>query len=198
MSIDTTSGVLRGDNAARYRLVVSVATNACSTRGVIVVVDDVYLTSEMIHTASLLHDDVLDHAESRRGKPSVNVRWDARRSTFGGDYILAVGSQLLAAIGNPDVVQILSQVGHLPGRYPVLTCSTVGSWLCPKYRMPMINVHSTALLVVYGIEHTQNIDFSLIRLFVALVFSWHVTCICLKQGCGAVTFWRLRLRLHYN
>lgn len=70
----------------------------------------VAIISEMIHTASLLHDDVLDHAESRRGKPSVNVRWDARRSTFGGDYILAVGSRLLAAIGNPDVVQILSQV----------------------------------------------------------------------------------------
>jgi geranylgeranyl pyrophosphate synthase len=64
----------------------------------------------MIHTASLLHDDVLDHAETRRGKPSVNVRWDARRSTFAGDYILAIGSKLLAAIGNPDVVQILSQV----------------------------------------------------------------------------------------
>ena len=64
----------------------------------------------MIHTASLLHDDVLDHAETRRGKPSVNVRWDARRSTFAGDYILAVGSRLLAAIRNPDVVEILSQV----------------------------------------------------------------------------------------
>lgn len=42
----------------------------------------VAVVSEMIHTASLLHDDVLDHAQIRRGKPSINARWDARRSTL--------------------------------------------------------------------------------------------------------------------
>ena len=44
----------------------------------------VALVSEMIHTASLLHDDILDHALTRRGKPSVNSTWDARKSTFAG------------------------------------------------------------------------------------------------------------------
>ena len=44
----------------------------------------VALVSEMIHTASLLHDDILDHALTRRGKPSVNANWDARKSTFAG------------------------------------------------------------------------------------------------------------------
>ena len=44
----------------------------------------VALVSEMIHTASLLHDDILDHALTRRGKPSVNSNWDARKSTFAG------------------------------------------------------------------------------------------------------------------
>jgi geranylgeranyl pyrophosphate synthase len=68
----------------------------------------------MIHTASLLHDDVLDHAETRRGKTSVNARWDARRSSLAGDYILAVSSRLLAAIRSPDVVQILSQASWIP------------------------------------------------------------------------------------
>merc|ERR1719450_590330 len=48
----------------------------------------VAMVSEMIHTASLVHDDILDHAETRRGKESVNVRWDIRRSTMAGDYIL--------------------------------------------------------------------------------------------------------------
>ena len=38
----------------------------------------VAMVSEMIHTASLVHDDILDHAETRRGKQSVNVRWDVR------------------------------------------------------------------------------------------------------------------------
>jgi len=70
----------------------------------------VALVSEMIHTASLLHDDVLDHALTRRGKPSVNFKWDARRSTFAGDYILAVGSRLMAEIESAEVTVVLSQV----------------------------------------------------------------------------------------
>jgi len=70
----------------------------------------VAIVSEMIHTASLVHDDILDHAETRRGKQSVNVKWDTRRSTMGGDFILAVGSKLLSQIGDKEVVVILSQV----------------------------------------------------------------------------------------
>jgi len=70
----------------------------------------VALVSEMIHTASLVHDDILDHAETRRGKESINVKWDVRKSTMGGDFILAVGSKLLSQVGDKEVVVILSQV----------------------------------------------------------------------------------------
>merc|ERR1719392_580030 len=70
----------------------------------------VAMVSEMIHTASLVHDDILDHAETRRGKESVNVRWDIRRSTMAGDYILGVGSRILSQVGDAEVVVILSQV----------------------------------------------------------------------------------------
>merc|ERR1719323_1611236 len=70
----------------------------------------VAMVSEMIHTASLVHDDILDHAETRRGKPSINVKWDIRRSTMAGDYILGVGSRILSQVGDKEVVMILSQV----------------------------------------------------------------------------------------
>ena len=70
----------------------------------------VAIVSEMIHTASLVHDDILDHAETRRGKESVNVKWDIRRSTMVGHFILAVGSRLLSQVGDKEVVVILSQV----------------------------------------------------------------------------------------
>ena len=70
----------------------------------------VAIVSEMIHTASLVHDDILDHAETRRGKESVSVKWDIRRSSMGGDFILAVGSRLLSQVGDKEVVVILSQV----------------------------------------------------------------------------------------
>eukprot|EP00096_Caligus_rogercresseyi_P006134 TRINITY_DN2235_c0_g1_i4.p1 TRINITY_DN2235_c0_g1~~TRINITY_DN2235_c0_g1_i4.p1 ORF type:complete len:295 (-),score=81.67 TRINITY_DN2235_c0_g1_i4:24-908(-) len=70
----------------------------------------VAIISEMIHTASLVHDDVLDHAEQRRGKPSINVKWDVRKSAICGDYILSVASNMMSKIGNDDVVITLSQI----------------------------------------------------------------------------------------
>jgi len=71
---------------------------------------DVAMVAEMIHTASLVHDDILDHAETRRGKRSINTAWDTRRSTMAGDFILGSSSRILAQVGEPDVVVILSQV----------------------------------------------------------------------------------------
>lgn len=44
---------------------------------------------EMVHTASLVHDDVIDEADLRRGQPSVNAIWHSKRSVIIGDYILA-------------------------------------------------------------------------------------------------------------
>merc|ERR1719334_2247599 len=68
------------------------------------------LICEMWHTSSLLHDDVIDHAESRRGKESVNKRFNPSRSIFAGDYILGVSAKLLAQTGNPQVVACMSQI----------------------------------------------------------------------------------------
>lgn len=70
----------------------------------------VAIIAEMIHTASLVHDDILDHAETRRGKVSVNLKWNSRKSTMTGNYIMAVSSILLSETGNQQVVSILSQV----------------------------------------------------------------------------------------
>ena len=44
---------------------------------------------EMIHTASLIHDDVIDEADTRRGRPSINARWQSHKAVLLGDYILA-------------------------------------------------------------------------------------------------------------
>uniref|UniRef100_A0A182MHJ0 Decaprenyl-diphosphate synthase subunit 1 n=1 Tax=Anopheles culicifacies TaxID=139723 RepID=A0A182MHJ0_9DIPT len=68
------------------------------------------MISEMIHTASLVHDDVIDQSFARRGKPSVNVLWNHKKVTQAGDYILAVASMLLARLKQDEVTHILSQV----------------------------------------------------------------------------------------
>ena len=59
---------------------------------------------EMIHTASLIHDDVLDSADERRGKPSVNAKWQSNLAIILGDYILAKTMALGMASAQYDIV----------------------------------------------------------------------------------------------
>ena len=62
------------------------------------------LMMEMIHTASLIHDDVLDSADERRGKPSVNAKWQSNLAIILGDYILARTMSLGMASAQYDIV----------------------------------------------------------------------------------------------
>ncbi|XP_062848090.1 decaprenyl-diphosphate synthase subunit 1 isoform X2 [Trichomycterus rosablanca] len=68
------------------------------------------MISEMIHTASLVHDDVIDGADMRRGKTTINEVWGERKAILAGDFILSTASMALARIGNNAVVSVLSQV----------------------------------------------------------------------------------------
>lgn len=68
------------------------------------------LIAEMIHVASLIHDDIIDNSDLRRGKTSVNVRWGLNKAVLAGDYILGVASRALAQLGNSRVVETLSTV----------------------------------------------------------------------------------------
>ncbi|XP_049286106.1 all trans-polyprenyl-diphosphate synthase PDSS1-like [Anopheles funestus] len=67
------------------------------------------MVSEMIHTASLVHDDVIDQSFARRGKPSVNVLWNHKQLALVGDFIIAVTSMLLARLKHDEVTLIISQ-----------------------------------------------------------------------------------------
>ena len=72
--------------------------------------ETVVMVSEMIHTASLVHDDVIDGADTRRGKTSVNKMFGEKMSVLAGDYILSCASQALARLGNAEVVELLAKV----------------------------------------------------------------------------------------
>ncbi|MBO9463969.1 polyprenyl synthetase family protein [Tropicibacter sp. R15_0] len=65
-------------------------------------------TVEFIHTATLLHDDVVDESEKRRGRPTANLLWDNKSSVLVGDYLFARSFQLMTETGNIDVLRILS------------------------------------------------------------------------------------------
>jgi all-trans-nonaprenyl-diphosphate synthase len=66
--------------------------------------------TEMIHTASLFHDDVVDDAEVRRGVETVNYRFGNRIAIQAGDFMFAQASWYLANLDNLQVVKLLSEV----------------------------------------------------------------------------------------
>jgi len=66
--------------------------------------------TEMIHTASLVHDDVVDESSLRRGVPTVNSSFDNRVAVLAGDFLFAQSSWYLANLDNLQVVKLLSQV----------------------------------------------------------------------------------------
>lgn len=62
---------------------------------------------EMIHTATLVHDDVLDRAEQRRHVPTVNARWDNPASVLLGDFLFAHSFYLAAGLGSTEACQAI-------------------------------------------------------------------------------------------
>ncbi|TXK81409.1 heptaprenyl diphosphate synthase component II [Paenibacillus sp. N3.4] len=64
---------------------------------------------ELIHMASLVHDDVIDDANTRRGQLTVRSKWDNRIAMFTGDFIFAKALGVITEIPNPTVHQIMSK-----------------------------------------------------------------------------------------
>ena len=65
-------------------------------------------TVEFIHTATLLHDDVVDESTRRRGRPTANLLWDNKSSVLVGDYLFARSFQLMIEAGSLRVLDILA------------------------------------------------------------------------------------------
>lgn len=64
---------------------------------------------EMIHVATLMHDDVLDDADSRHGRPAAHVRFDVPRAILAGDALLASASHKTASFGRPELLACVSE-----------------------------------------------------------------------------------------
>ncbi|WP_120632373.1 polyprenyl synthetase family protein [Ruegeria sp. EL01] len=65
-------------------------------------------TVEFIHTATLLHDDVVDESAQRRGRPTANLLWDNKSSVLVGDYLFSRSFQLMVETGSLRVLDILA------------------------------------------------------------------------------------------
>lgn len=70
------------------------------------------VTVELLHTASLIHDDVVDESLLRRGKPSVNAIYDNKMAVLSGDYFLSTALIKSILTGNMEIISSISGLGR--------------------------------------------------------------------------------------
>ena len=80
---------------------------------------------EFIHTATLLHDDVVDESFQRRGKPTANILWDNKSSVLVGDYLFSKSFQLMVETGSLKVLSILADASSTISEGEILQLSAV-------------------------------------------------------------------------
>jgi octaprenyl-diphosphate synthase len=98
-------------------------------------------TVEFIHTATLLHDDVVDESARRRGRPTANLLWDNKSSVLVGDYLFARAFQLMVETQNLMVLDILSNAAATIAEGEVLQLSAA---------MNLATTEETYLQVIRG------------------------------------------------
>ena len=63
---------------------------------------------ELLHTATLIHDDVVDQSLVRRGKQSIQAKWDNAHGVLVGDFVYSKAFQLMASFDNPEIIRALA------------------------------------------------------------------------------------------
>lgn len=81
---------------------------ACGMAGDDARLVDLAAATELVHTASLIHDDVIDETAERRGVATTSAIWGNKLSVLGGDFMLSGAFSLLSGIGNWEVLRALS------------------------------------------------------------------------------------------
>ena len=89
---------------------------------------DVAVIPEMIHVATLLHDDVLDGASSRRGRVSAHVLYDVPRAILAGDALLAAASHKTSSFGRPELLACVSESVTVSPNRRATPCLRISTW----------------------------------------------------------------------
>jgi octaprenyl-diphosphate synthase len=140
---------------------------------------------EFLHTATLLHDDVVDHSPLRRGKATANVRWGNAPSVLVGDFLYSRAFQLMVDLGRMDIITILSDATNIIAAGEVQQLANVGrTSLTEDEYMTVIGAktamlfqaaaHTAAVLACTAGEHVAALrDFGLhLGLAYQLVDDW--------------------------
>jgi octaprenyl-diphosphate synthase len=81
---------------------------------------------EFIHTATLLHDDVVDSADRRRGRKTANAVWGNSGAVLSGDFLYSRSFQMMVKVGIPDVMQVMADTTNAIAEGEVLQLLNLG------------------------------------------------------------------------
>jgi len=102
---------------------------------------------ECIHTATLLHDDVVDKADTRRGRPSANSMWSNEMCVLGGDFILAKAFSALTSIGNMRILEVVSKATERLSEGELFQMMNIGNVALNEEDYMNIIIDKTAVLM---------------------------------------------------
>jgi octaprenyl-diphosphate synthase len=102
---------------------------------------------EFIHTASLLHDDVIDQATIRRGRTSANNIWGNAASVLVGDFLYSKAFKLMSEIGDIDVIRLVSKITNIMSEGEVFQLMKCGDINMTEEEYLSIIEKKTAVLI---------------------------------------------------
>ena len=114
----------RGGKRMRPMLILLTAKNYGEVSSV---TQNAALGLELLHTASLVHDDVVDESDERRGQPSVNATYNNKVAVLVGDYILSTALLRVALSDNHEIVQELAELGRTLAAGEILQLSNISN-----------------------------------------------------------------------
>jgi octaprenyl-diphosphate synthase len=107
---DVVSHIIANGKRVRPALVILMA-KAFGVKNLDSIVNSAFAI-EMIHTASLLHDDVVDGTKKRRGKKTANILWGNKEVILVGDHLFTQAFLAISALQNNDAVNIIANASH--------------------------------------------------------------------------------------
>jgi len=107
---------------------------------------------ELIHSATLLHDDVVDTSEVRRGKKTANAIWDNKASILVGDYLFSISFQLMVRSKNLNILGLLSKASSIMADGEVMQLENSSDVALTKEKYLEIIYGKTAVLFAAACE----------------------------------------------
>lgn len=103
---DIMSHLLNGNSKLMRPLVAILCSYLCGYRGQEHI--NIAAALELIHTATLLHDDIIDNSDLRRGQLTTNYKWGNEAAVLAGDFLLAKAGGIFTAINNIEILQTVN------------------------------------------------------------------------------------------